>query len=142
MEEEVTKITDSTKEAPATDPTASTSETTVDDTAAVQETDESKSLEEQKKQLEQEKEELRLSYLRLDTKQLLKENGLPEMLADHVMAADFAKTKAVVAELKAAFDNAVQQQVAVRLAGTTPRGGNEDYSRMNNITEQVKRSLA
>lgn len=142
MEKEVTKVMEPTKEAPAADQADATPETTGDGMAAVQETGDSKSLEEQKKQLEREKEELRLSYLRLDTKQLLKENGLPEMLADHVMAADFAKTKAVVAELKAAFDNAVQQQVAVRLAGTTPRGGNEDYSRMNNITEQVKRSLA
>lgn len=118
-----------------------TAQTEKEDTEAVPEADAQKSLEEQRQQLEREKEELRLSYLRLDTKQLLKENGLPEILADHVMASDFAKTKEAVAEIRAAFDNAVQQQVAARLAGRTPQGGNGTYHGMDNITEQVKRSL-
>lgn len=117
-------------------------QTEKEDTAAVPETDALKSLEKQRQQLEREKEELRLSYLRLDTKQLLKENGLPEILADHVMASDFEKTKEAVAGIRAAFDNAVQQQVAARLAGRTPQGGSGTYHSMDNIAEQVKRSLA
>lgn len=142
MQTEVTETTDLEEEAQTADTTDAEPETAGEDVKAVQEADTLKSLEAQRQQLEREKEELRLSYLRLDTKQLLKENGLPEMLVDHVMASDFSKTKAVVAEIKTAFDNAVQQQVAVRLAGRTPRGGNESYHSMDNITEQVKRSLA
>lgn len=118
-------------------------QTEKEDTAAVPETDALKNLEEQRKQIEREKEELRLSYLRLDTKQLLKENGLPEILADHVMASDYAKTKEAVAEIKAAFDKAVQQQVSARLAGRTPQGSSGTYHHsMDNMAEQVKRSLS
>lgn len=142
MQTEVTETTDFEEEAQTADPADAEPETAGENAEAVQEADALKSIEEQRQQLEREKEELRLSYLRLDTKQLLKENGLPEMFVDHVIASDFSKTKEAVAELKTAFDNAVQQQVAVRLAGRTPRGGNESCHSMDNITEQVKRSLA
>lgn len=141
---ETTQIMDPAGEAQAADPEETSPEAAGEAAAAAQETDIIKSIEEQRQQIEREKEELRLSYLWLDTKQLLKENGLPETLTDYVMASDLAKTKEAVAGLKAAFDKAVQQQVAARLAGRTPQGGTGAYGYhgTGNITEQVKRSLA
>ncbi|MEY8326764.1 DUF4355 domain-containing protein [Lachnospiraceae bacterium 54-11] len=102
---------------------------------------EEQSIEAQRQELEKERQQLRLEYLRLDTIQFLKECELPETLAGHVMADDFEKTKKIILELKAAFDNAVQQQVVKRLAGKSPRGGNGDFSN-NDLTGQVRRALA
>lgn len=140
MQNELTEVTAPVKEGTAADQDTEQAVQTAEGTET--EKDLLRSLEEQRRQLEKEKKELELSYLRLDTKQLLKENGLPEILADYVMASDFAETKAIVAEIRTAFDDAVQKRVIERMAGRTPQGGTGAYHSMDNIAEQVKRSLA
>jgi len=103
---------------------------------------ETPSIEVQKQELEKEREKLRREYLRFDTIQLLKECGLPEILAEHVMGSDLDETRGTVQHIKAAFDEAVQKQVEKRLVGKTPQCGNESSYMGDSLSEQVRRSLA
>lgn len=99
-------------------------------------------IEAQRKEIETQREELQREYLRIDTRRILAENGLPGELLENVMGNDLEGTVKTVRALKEVFDNAVQKQVEIRLRGRTPQSGNGDcYDMEQGLSAQVRRAL-
>lgn len=107
-----------------------------------------KELEEREERLKQQEREIRLAKLTNDVEIDLKEKNLPVSLAEVLInTEDIDKIKSIVNDIKATFDDAVNESVKERIRQDTPREGNSmshskrekasiaDFARKNRIVE-------
>lgn len=111
--------------------------------AAPADADELSELEAMKKDLERREQEFIARQLEADTVKMLLGYGMPEGLSKFLMGESMEDAKKNVEEMKVVFDRAVQEKVAMRLRGTTPRvssGITGGYG-FSDLTSQVQQSL-
>lgn len=107
-----------------------------------------KELEEREERLKQQEREIRLAKLTNDVEIDLKEKNLPVSLAEVLInTEDIDKIKSIVNDIKATFDEAVNESVKERIRQDTPKDGNSmsrskrekasiaDFARKNRIVE-------
>ena len=76
------------------------------------------------KELSTREESIALRELKVEAREVLNKNDVPQDFLDILVGKDLEETKANVTAFKSKFDVAVQAQVEKRLVGKTPQNGN------------------
>lgn len=102
-----------------------------------------KEIEEREQALAKKEKEFKLRELKSDVESDLKEKGLPTSFAESLIhLEDNEKISDVVKEIKADFDNAVQEQVKEVTRQSTPNNQSSSFSRNQSRKEKGLGSIA
>lgn len=102
-----------------------------------------KEIEEREQALAEKEKEFKLRELKSDVESDLKEKGLPTSFAESLIhLEDNEKISDVVKEIKADFDNAVQEQVKEVTRQSTPNNQSSSFSRNQSRKEKGLGSIA
>lgn len=102
-----------------------------------------KEIEEREQALAEKEKEFKLRELKSDVESDLKEKGLPTSFAESLIhLEDNEKISDVVKEIKADFDNAVQEQVKEATRQSTPANQSSSFSRNQSRKEKGLGSIA